>query len=150
MTNYYSRKTKCIIQVLADTLFFSLSYDKWMITIIWYWGWPSMGSLTMFLTDVMGIFSVRSLVPIQSWSSSSLKVSRTFPPAMFSIPHNGKGGSGSYDTRLAKKNMDSNKMCNVIPSEVLNLILSIVFTSFYHCIYINFYYVSKSLLLRHN
>ena len=37
---------------------------------MWYSSWPSMGSLTTLLIEFRKTFSVRSLVPIQSWKLS--------------------------------------------------------------------------------
>ena len=49
-------------------------------------------NLETALIEFMGSFSVLSLVPSQIWSTSNLKVSRTFPPDLFSMPDNGNGG----------------------------------------------------------
>merc|ERR1711978_840098 len=46
--------------------------------------------------DDIPSFSVLSFVPIQSWSSSNLNVSRTLPPCLFSMPERGTEGSASF------------------------------------------------------
>merc|ERR1719222_520046 len=60
--------------------------------MMWYSSCPLMGSLTTALMLFMGNFSVLSLVPNHSWSSSILNVSLTFPPDLLSMPDRGTVG----------------------------------------------------------
>lgn len=61
-------------------------------------GGPSIGSVTTFLMEPMGNFSVPSSVPIHSWPCSSLKISLTFTPSLEEkfMPDNGAAGRRSW------------------------------------------------------
>lgn len=67
----------------------NVSFYNKMLTMIWYCSKPSIASETIWRMWFILTFSVRSFVPIQIWSSSSLKVRRTFPPCLLSIPESG-------------------------------------------------------------
>ena len=54
---------------------------------MWYSSWPAIGSETTCFIDVMATFSVRSFVPIQTWSDSSLKVSLTWRYMQDNVTH---------------------------------------------------------------